>query len=288
MSTTTAEDFNAAAFKFVQGLAEDLSKDDLELPGFPDTVARLHQELGDESKSVQDIVNLINSEPALAARLIKLANSAAFNTSGREVSDPRAAITSLGFNVVRSTATAFAMTQMEQQEWLAPVRPNLAKIWRRSNGVAAICHVIGDVIPGVRADEAMAAGLFHQLGQLYLLTQAHREGLPVAENPSWDGVAENWHATIARAFIESWGMPESIAEAVENQDAVAQGDLAESSQLTRLLSAAKLYDGMQEAGNGIAGKVEELLNDVQLSGDGFLDLVGAHKDRISEIASTIS
>ncbi len=32
---TTAEDLNAAAFKFVQGLATDLDRDDLELPGPP-------------------------------------------------------------------------------------------------------------------------------------------------------------------------------------------------------------------------------------------------------------
>jgi HD-like signal output (HDOD) protein len=62
---TTTEELNAAAFKFVQGLAGDLSKDDLELPGFPDAVVRLHQDLADESKSVQDIVSQINSEPAL-------------------------------------------------------------------------------------------------------------------------------------------------------------------------------------------------------------------------------
>lgn len=284
----TVADFNEAAFQFVQGLAADLSKDDLELPGFPDTVARLQEALADESRSTQDIVALINSEPALAARLIRLANSAAFNTSGREVVDPRAAVTQLGFNIVRSTATAFAMRQMEQLDWLKPVRPNLARIWRCSNGVAAVCHVVGGEVEGLRADEAMAAGLFHQLGNLYLLTQAHREGLPIASSPGWDEVAQNWHPTIARAFIEAWGMPEHIAEAVENQDAAARGELAEASQLTRLLSAAKLYHAMREAKDSARSAIAERLQPIQLSGTAFLDLVAKHADEIRDTESAIA
>lgn len=285
---TTAEELYAAAFQFVQNLAADLDREDLELPGFPDTVARLHSELGDESKSIQDIVELINSEPTLAARLIKLANSAAFNASGREISDPRAAVNLVGFNVVRSTATAFAMRQMEQQAWLAPVRPLLAKIWRRSNGVAAICHVLGGSVEGVRADESLAAGLFHQLGNLYLLTQAHREGLEVARHPAWEGVTQNWHPTIARAFVESWGMPAHVGEAVEQQDGVAAGDAEHMSLIARLVSGAKLYDSLQEASNGTAAKVEEMLGQVQLSGQSFMDIVATNQDAIAETRQAIS
>lgn len=285
--TDTAE-LNAAAFKFVENLAADLSKDDLELPGFPDSVAKLHQDLADESKGVKDIVDRVNTEPALAARLIQLANSAAFNTSGREVSDPRAAITQLGFNIVRSTATAFAMRQLEQQEWLQPVRPELARIWRRSNGVAAICHVLGDVADGLRADEALAAGLFHQLGNLYLLTRAHSEGLAVANNPAWDETTRSWHPTIARAFMESWGMPEHLAEAVENQDAVASGDAEHLSLHTRLLSSAKLYDSLQEASNGASSKIEVMLEKIQLSGQSFLDIARERSEQIAQVRATIA
>jgi HD-like signal output (HDOD) protein len=285
--TDTAE-LNAAAFKFVQNMAEDLGKDDLELPGFPDSVARLHQDLADESKGVKDIVERVSTEPALAARLIQLANSAAFNTTGREVGEPRAAVTQLGFNIVRSTATAYAMRQIEQQEWLQPVRPELAKIWRRSNGVAAICHVLGDEIDGLRADEALAAGLFHQLGNLYLLTRAHGEGLDIAGNPNWEQTTRSWHPTIARAFMESWGMPDYLGEAVENQDGIAAGDNENLTLYTRLLSCAKLYDSLKEASNGVATKIEAILEPVQLSGLSFLELARDRADRIADVRATIS
>lgn len=286
--TTTAEELNAAAFRFVQELAADLSKDDLELPGFPDTVVRLHRDLADESKSVSHIVQLIGSEPALSARLIKLANSAAFNVNHRQISDPRAAVTQVGFNVVRTTATAFAVRQLAQQEWLQPVRPLLTAYWRRANEVAAISHVLGDAIEGIRADEALAGGLFHQLGNLYLLTQAHRAGLGVANNPAWEGITRNWHATIARAFIESWGMPPHVGEAVEQQDGVAAGDAEHMSLIARLISASKLYNRLQEARGGTPTRVEQALGRVQLSGRSFVDLVAEHQDAIAETRLAIS
>jgi len=275
---TDAAELKATAFEFVQNLAADLSKADLELPGFPDSIARLHQDLADESKSVKEIVDRVNTEPALAARLIQLANSAAFNSSGRRVSDPRTAITQLGFNIVRSTATAYAMRQLQQQEWLKPVRPELARIWRRSNGVAAICHVMGEHTDGLRADEALAAGLFHQMGNLYLLTRAHKEGL---------AVARGWHATIARAFVESWGMPDYLGEAVEDQDAVASGEADNLPLYTRLVSSAKLYNSLQEASSGAKAKIEKLLESIQLSGQSFLELAREQADRIAEVRTTI-
>jgi len=156
----------SSAFGFVEALARDLSGDDLELPGFPDVVMDLHRALGNEHSSAGDIVALINSEPALAARLVRMANSAAFNASGKPVSEPRAAITALGFNVVRATATSFAMAQMEQIAWLKPIRADLREIWRASNTVAAICGAVARRIEGIKAEEAVAAGLFHLLGRV--------------------------------------------------------------------------------------------------------------------------
>ncbi len=287
----TKEDFQAKAFKFVQELAGDLSNDKFELPGFPDVVMRLHKTLTDESSAVADIVKLISSEPALSARLIQLANSAAFNADGREMTDPRAAIQRLGFNVVRSTATNFAVNQLQQQEWLKPVRPQMAKIWRRSNAVAASCYAVAEIVDGVRSDEALASGLFHQMGNLYLLARAHRDGLPVVDNPEWDEVVAGWHTTIARAILENWGLPASIADAVENQDGIIDeesGDFLNMTLLARLLSAAKLSDTIQNEPAVAQPGWAALLVDVRMNGVSFAELLERGRDKIEVVSNTIS
>jgi len=277
---------NNIAYQFVQELAADLSGDNLELPGFPDTVLELHRALGDINQSVKDIVMIINSEPALAARLIRLANSAAFNTTQAEVCDPRTAITQLGFNVVRSTATEFAMRQLEQQEWLQPVRPQLATIKAESNGVAAICAGISKNLDGMRADEALAAGLFHQIGNLYLLMQGHKNNL-VTDNPDWEDVAGEWHPTIARAIIESWGMPETVAVAVEHQNVLIETEDDSTALLTKLLGAAKLYHQLNVGGVEDPQKIEKILATTVLIERPFIDLVTIYRDDIDLVRQTM-
>lgn len=284
------EDFKETAFRFVQQLAGDLSNNEFDLPGFPDVVMRLHKVLADESSSAADIVKLISSEPSLSARLIQLANSAAFNADGNEITDPRAAIQRLGFNVVRSTATSFAVKQLENQEWLMPVRPQLAAIWRRSNAVAASCYALAEIVDGVRSDEALAAGLFHQMGDLYLLARGHKDGIQVTDNPEWDEIVSGWRPTISRAILENWGMPESIAEAVENQDGVVDddiGDLSNLTLLTRLLSAVKLSDILQNEPDRAQPGWEALLVDVRINGESFSELLERGRDKIEIISQTI-
>ncbi len=73
------------AFAFVQALAAELSTGKVELPSFPDIAMRVRQVLADETVTPEKVVRVVGSEPALAARLLQLANSAAleFQRQGR-------------------------------------------------------------------------------------------------------------------------------------------------------------------------------------------------------------
>lgn len=266
------------ASQIVMGLARELSTDSIELPGFPDIVARLQRALADDTTSARDVVKLVGSEPALAAQLVKLANSAAFNKSRREVSDLRTAIASLGFNIVRSQATTFAMRQMEQQEWLRPIRPVLADIWRTSNGVAALSFAVAKRVPGVQPDESMSTGLFHLLGKLYLFARARQESIDPAAITDWEVALNEWHATIARTILDQWRIPSRIAEAVENQNAIFDAENHDLPPMTRILCAAKLHFRLRRPGAPAEPEAEAALARVRLNGQPFDDLLRTAKD----------
>ncbi|MBL8200797.1 MAG: HDOD domain-containing protein [Chromatiales bacterium] len=263
------------AAQVVMGLASDLNADRIELPGFPDVVARIHRVLSDEKASAKDVVRLVASEPALAARFVHLANSAAFNKSGREVSDLKTAINNLGYNTVRSQATAFAMRQMEQQDWLRPIRPVLADIWKTSNGVAALSFAVARQVPGVQPDESMACGLFHLLGKLYLFARARQETIDPAGIADWEKTLNEWHATIARTILDHWNIPARVAEAVENQNAIFEADSRELTPLTRILCAAKLHYRLRKPNARPEPDAEAALAKVRLNGQPFEVLAAA-------------
>ena len=265
------------AAQIVMGLARDLNTDTIELPGFPDIVVRIQRALADDKTSSKDVVKLVASEPALAARFVQLANSAAFNKSGREVSDLKLAINTLGYNMVRSQATAFAMRQMEQQEWLKPIRPVLADIWKTSNGVAALSFAVARHVPGVQPDESMAAGLFHLIGKLYLFARARQESINPGEIADWEKALNEWHMTIARTILDHWKIPVRVAEAVENQNAIFDADSKDLSPLTRILCAAKLHYRLRKPGALPEPAAEEALAKIRLNGQPFEAIVAAAK-----------
>ena len=280
-----APDGNAELFRFLQKLITDMHED-LELPGFPDIVLRLHRTLGDSNCSVRDVVRLISAEPTLSARLLHLANSAAFNPGARSVSDLKSAITLLGFSLVRSTASTFAMRQLEQQAWLEPLRPQLNRIWRDSTGVAAIAYVGARRTDGMRPDEALASGLFHQMGSLYVLTRAHREGVRLGSDADWAATIADWHPTIARAIMENWGMPATLAEAVETQDALEDGDAAGMPLLSRLLAAAKLYKVVLDGADG-AVEARATLENIRFGTQPFLGMIEPLGKEIEAVSRAI-
>ena len=84
----------------VSTLNRDLRSGELEIPGFPDVAIRLNRALGDENIAIADVVALINSEPGLVSRLLKIANSSAFTTTGKNIADLQSAVNRLGFKFI--------------------------------------------------------------------------------------------------------------------------------------------------------------------------------------------
>ncbi len=210
---------DAAAFGFVQSLAAELSGGRIELPSFPEVAVRVRRALAAEDTSVDQLVRIIGSEPALAARVLKMANSAALNRSGKPVTDLRAAITRLGQNMVRSASLSFAMAQLRQGSAWAPLEPWLREVWQRSTRVATLAFALArHQAREVNADEAFLAGLLHGLGQLYILTRAWQHPRLFADESALRGILRDWHATVARAILENWEFPPARVEAVGAQE----------------------------------------------------------------------
>lgn len=231
-------------FAFVQALAAELSGGKVDLPSFPDIALRVRQVLSDEEVSQEKVVRVVGSEPMLAARLLQIANSAAINFSGRAITDLRSAIARLGFNMVRSAAIAFAMAQLKRSAELKGLERPLEALWRSSASVAATSYVVAKRFSRVNPDTAMLAGLLHGIGKLYILTRAGNHPELAADEPTYNSIVRDWHASIARALLENWEMAEEIVQAVsEYEDLERKGtgtpDLTDVLTVSYLLSAFK-------------------------------------------------
>jgi HD-like signal output (HDOD) protein len=218
MTATTAPsgpaDSNQAAFEFVQFLAHELSSGKVELPSFPDVALKVRKALADDNVNLDVVVRIVGSEPALAGRLLQIANSAALNGSGTPVRDLRKAVQRMGLNMVRSAAIAFALSQMKKSSELKGLEAPMTALWQRCTAVAAMAHVVARQLTKVNPDTALLAGLLHGVGELYILTRANRHPGLFADQAVYDTIVRDWHASVSQALLENWEIAEEIVRAV--------------------------------------------------------------------------
>ena len=205
------------AFEFIRSLAGELSGGKVDLPSFPEIAVRVRRILSDPKTTLDQVVRVVGSEPALAARLMRIANSASINRSGRPVTDLRTAINRIGYNMVRSASISFAMVQIRNSNKLAGLEHYLEDLWRRSTTAAALAYVLARTCTRVNPDEAMLAGMMHGIGKLYVMTRATDHPELFASAGMLDEIIDQWHPSIGQAILENWDFPEVMARAVGEQ-----------------------------------------------------------------------
>lgn len=210
------------AFEFVTALATELSGGKIELPSFPDVAVRVRKALASDSTSVDQVVRIVGSEPALAARLLKMSNSAALNRSGKPITELRTAIARMGYNMVRSAAISFAMAQIRASASLKGLEKPLEALWRTSTYVAAFSYVLAKAHTRRNPDEAFLCGLLHSVGRLYLLTRTPQFPEFLGDPVSLADTMRDWHADVAKAILENWEMSEELVQAITAQDDVSR------------------------------------------------------------------
>jgi HD-like signal output (HDOD) protein len=228
-----------APFAFVQALASELSSGKVELPGFPDIVARVHHVLADENASTDKVVKVLGTEPVLAGQLMSVANSAALNPSGKQIADLRTAVARVGLNTVRTATIAYAVRLLRTGEELKPIASQLNDLWQRNVMVASLAYVLARKRTQVNADTALLAGLLHGVGRLYILTRAVRHPALFANPASYQMIERDWHLSIATALLENWGIAPEIVSAVHDCEDYAREPRGAAS-LTDILVAANI------------------------------------------------
>lgn len=207
----------AIALAFLQKLATEVSKGTVDLPCFPDVVVRISHALADPSTTSDRVVTIVGAEPRLAARVLQTANSAAFNSSGKPLTDLRSAITRLGQQMVQSTAMSYAMQHMKNEASLRTIAQPLTDLWNKSIAVASICKLVA-ARSKVPADEAFLTGLLHGIGKLYIMARAVSTAEGLGSGQSWMELISGWQASIGKAVLQSWGFAEEMCEAVGDQN----------------------------------------------------------------------
>jgi HD-like signal output (HDOD) protein len=247
---------SARAFEFVPKLAADVSAGRVDLPSFPDVAIRVREVVADPGVTNDRIAKVIVSDAGLATRMLALANSAALSRGGKPCTDLQLAVTRVGHDNVRSAALAYALAQIRAAETLAHIRADLARLWETSTLVAALARVLAIKARAGSPDEALLAGLLHNVGCVYILARADQHEALFSQPSVRDALMHDWHAQIGKAIAHNWGLPDRVADAIGDQNLTHRTDAVARDLLDVLivaLRAADHYGKEVDIGTAMAG-----------------------------------
>jgi len=248
----------------------EAERGELTFPTHGEMALRVRHAIEDPNCSVDQLARLVLAEPLLAARVVAVANSVAYNRSGRSVTDVRKAVSLIGFNALRALATAVVVRQMESMCRLPVHRAMASRLWEHTTHVAALSHVIARRVTRQDPETAFFAGIVHEVGGFYLIAQADQApGVLDGPLPEREGEAE---AKVGLAVLTLLAVPESVVTAIEalwdGYLAMPPASLGDTLLLADRLASVESPLG-QLAGSGRQGmsvNIDMVLDDETLSG----------------------
>lgn len=187
-----------------------------ELPPLPLVVQKLLKVMEDDNSSADDISQVLNSDQAMASKVLKLVNSSFYGLSGKVTTVPRA-IVILGVAALRNLSLGLGVAKVMAKAGDGEL---MQKFWDHSIAAAASCEVLARHTKLVVPEEAFVAGLLHDIGHLVLLAAVPDEFRQVMDQgPS--NLLENERQTIGMAhtragqkLLKHWHLPSVLSDAV--------------------------------------------------------------------------
>jgi len=198
------------AFK---AIAEQAGRGELTFPANVNASLRLQQALNDPDCHVEAAAKLIQANPLLAARSVAIANSAAYNRSGIDITSVKTAVQRLGVRTLQSLVAALIVRQIGSEVTNPVLKQQINQLWEHTAHVAALAQVIARRVTRVDPETALFAGIMHEVAGFYMLSCA-------GDYPEIiDGEPEDWvdhgEIEIGRGVLTRLGVPDGVFQAIE-------------------------------------------------------------------------
>lgn len=194
--------------EFYTGLIDDINDNKIELPTLPEVALKIRETVEDDNVNAKKVAEVIGSDAALSARLIQVANSPMYR--GRQsIDDIQMAVSRMGFTVTRDIVVGLAMRQMFQAT-SDVTDQRLRACWEHSTQVAGLTTMLCKHFTKLKPDQAMLAGLIHDIGVLPILVRAE-EYPELLDNPKLlDSLTRELHSQLGAMILDSWGFPAEL------------------------------------------------------------------------------
>ena len=191
-----------------------------QLPSLPTVVVRLLELTQEAVVEQHDIVQAVQADPAMSARIVCAANTTYFGIR-QDVGGVEQASTILGATVTNALALNFSLIENNADE--SSLLIHYRNCWHQSQVQSAAAAIIAEKIAADCVDQYSFCGLLLDVGRLALLSSFGTEYRPILEEAAnedqrLDQLELNGlglhHADVGSRLMERWKLPSSIVEAI--------------------------------------------------------------------------
>jgi HD-like signal output (HDOD) protein len=212
----TSIDDHSEEEQIVYDLIMELQSKDIKLPSLPDIAIKIRKLIEDEDSGAKDIATVVMSDPAIAAKLIKTANSSLYQRHSA-VENCQTAVSALGTKTTSQLVISYTLKELFScsNEMLDK---RMEVLWEHSIEVAATCSVLAKYTPGCLPDDALLAGLIHDIGVILILNKAQNYPSIYSDEESLDSVIDKMHAYLSGSILRKWNFKNELIEAGEEAE----------------------------------------------------------------------
>ena len=195
---------------------EDLNSGHLLLPSLPQVAVRIGDAVNEEHANARSVAALIESDPAIALKIVKAANSARYGGIS-PVTTVADAVARLGMHNTRILVVTFALRELFRTS-SATLQARMLDLWKHCRRIAALACVLGDKVGGFNSHEALLAGLVHDIGVLAVIGYA-RDFPEVAEDPvALESSIRALRTQLGGMILSTWQLPAALTTAAKESE----------------------------------------------------------------------
>ncbi len=215
-----------------------------DLPPMPHVASRAISMVEDPDTTANELEKLLSSDAALAARVLKIANSAMFSRQ-REITTLTQAIMIIGFKALKGIIVAATLRQLNKRSG-----PHETMVWQNSVVTAMLSNLICQKLRKRYIDEMFLLGLLHSLGQIVLLTQMgndYKKVFDAIKGKSLDFLKAEQevlgfaHPLIGALVAKKWNFSADTCQIILHYRDAVDGDKPES-ELDEKIAIIQLAD----------------------------------------------
>lgn len=256
-----------------------------ELPAVPMVATRILQLANSSNANLTDLQDLIMADQALAARVIRMANSAFYGLS-RTIDTISDAILVMGFATIKNLALAVSTKDVYKNFGLLE-----QKMWEHSIGVSVAAGMLAREVRFFKPEEAVMAGLLHDMGKAVMNNSQPEKFLILTqrvyeERVTYASIEQEMfgfsHALVGGIFAEKWEFPEFLCDVISQHHTCEVFDALDREDPNKrlLCQVVSLADAMcVRLGIGYRGPME----DMALDDDKWKKSLGISEQRFGEI-----